>query len=58
MLRPNTMLTNYGSLTQGYGIPSMHGISKGRGGGGGGRGGRGISVDDSGVSCVSERMFA
>ena len=55
MLRPNTMLTNYGSLTQGYGIPSMHGISKGRGrGGGGGGGGRGISVDDSGVSCVSE----
>ena len=57
MLRPNTMLTNYGSLTQGYGIPSMHGISKGRGRGGGGGGGggwRGISVDDSGVSCVSE----
>ena len=51
MLRPNTMLTNYGSLAQGYGIPSMHGISKGRGAGGGGRG---ISVDDSGVSCVSE----
>ena len=49
MLRPNTMLTNYGSLTQGYGIPSMHGISKGRE-----AGGRGISVDDSGVSCVSE----
>ena len=35
VLRPNTMLTNYGSLTQGYGIPSMHGISKGRGRGGG-----------------------
>ena len=49
MLRRNTMLTNYGSLTQGYGIPSMHGISKGRGAGGGG-----ISLDDSGVSCVSE----
>ena len=49
MLRPNTMLTNYGSLAQGYGIPSMHGISEGRGGGAGG-----ISLDDSGVSCVSE----
>ena len=32
------------------------GIAKG--GGRGGEGGRGISVDDSGVSCVSERMFA
>ena len=52
MLRPNTMLTNYGSLTQGYGIPSMHGISKERGAGG--AGGGGISVYDSGVSCVSE----
>ena len=49
MLRPNTMLTNMGLLHRVMASQVCTGLAKG-----GGTGGGGISLDDSGVSCVSE----
>ena len=46
MLRPNTMLTNMGLLHRVMASKVCTGLAKGGGGG--------ISLDDSGVSCVSE----
>ena len=50
MLRPSIILTNMGLLHRVMASQVCTGLAKGGGGGGW----QGISLDDSGVSCVSE----